>query len=99
MSQITKIGEAVLAVLSAWSPGATIVENIINAVGSLVSAAPESGILQGALLKDVTKVEASVAAINAGDVAILGTVPFEGKQIAIFAIDNSSILAKKMFGT
>lgn len=99
MNQITKIGEAILAVISSWSPAATIVENIINCVSALVAAAPEAGILQGAMLKDVTKVEASMTAINAGDVAILGTVPLEGKNIAIFAIDNSSLLATKLFGT
>lgn len=100
MSPITKIGEAILAVLAAWVPGATIVENVLNVLGAFTSQAKALGVnVASPLVQDVMKAEASVTAINNGDVAILGVVPFEGKSIAVFAIDNNSLLAHKLFGT
>lgn len=100
MNEITKIGEAILAVLSAWNPAAAVAENILSVIGALVKAAPAAGIqLPSVFVKDALQAEASYAAIQNGDVAILGTVDYEGKQIALFAIDNASALAKRLFGT
>lgn len=96
---ITKIGEAIALVLTAWNPANNIVDNVCNVIAELAKAAGGTGILGNALVQDALKAEATVKAIESGDVGILGVVDVGGKKIAVFAIDNSSILASKLFGT
>lgn len=100
MNTIAKIGDAILSVMSAWVPGAAVAENVLNVIGVFAGHASALGVNPASpLIADALKVEASVAAINRGDVAILGTVDYDGKKIALFAIDNASALATRMFGT
>ena len=99
MNNITKIGEAILAVLSAWNPVSTVVDNVMNVINALAAGAGGSHLLGGALLQDALKAEASIKALEAGDVAILGVIDVGDKHYAIFGIDNSSLLAGKLFGT
>lgn len=98
-SNITKIGDAILSLLGAWVPGATVVDNVLNVIGVFSAHAKDLGVNPASpFVADALKVEASAAAINSGDVAILGTVDADGKHISIFAIDSASALAKRLFG-